>query len=64
MRHTREEKTLLKINNAVFCYYNNIYKGIIQEKSLTEPFLPGKLKKTSGPFRCGICRNTFNNFAE
>ncbi|GBP73660.1 hypothetical protein EVAR_103941_1 [Eumeta japonica] len=32
--------------------------------ALTEPLRPGKLKKTSGPFRCGIWRRTFNSFAE
>jgi len=31
---------------------------------LTDPFLPGKLKNTSGPFRCGIWRRTFSSFAE
>lgn len=31
---------------------------------ITDPFRPGKLKKTSGPFRCGICRSTFNSLAE
>lgn len=31
---------------------------------LTDPLRPGKLKNTSGPFRCGICRKTVNSFAE
>lgn len=31
---------------------------------ITDPFRPGKLKNTSGPFRCGICRSTFNSLAE
>uniref|UniRef100_A0A182PZT6 Uncharacterized protein n=1 Tax=Anopheles farauti TaxID=69004 RepID=A0A182PZT6_9DIPT len=30
----------------------------------TEPFRPGKLKNTSGPFRCGICFSTFSSLAE
>lgn len=33
-------------------------------KQLTDPFLPGKLKNTSGPLRCGIWRSTFSNLAE
>lgn len=35
-----------------------------QTISLTDPLRPGKLKKTSGPFRCGICRSTVNSLAE
>lgn len=30
----------------------------------TDPLRPGKLKNTSGPFRCGIWRRTFKSFAE
>lgn len=36
----------------------------VEHTKLTDPFLPGKLKKTSGPFRCGIWRKTFKSFAE
>lgn len=32
--------------------------------TLTDPFLPGKLKKTSGPFRWGICLSTLSSLVE
>lgn len=41
-----------------------IVKKNVKRPSLTDPFFPGKLKKTSGPFLCGICRKTFNSFVE
>ena len=34
------------------------------EDLLTDPLTPGKLKKTSGPDRMGICLSTFINFFE
>ncbi len=34
------------------------------EVSLTDPLTPGKLKKTSGPERLGICFRTFISFLE
>lgn len=40
------------------------FRGRARISVLTDPFLPGKLKNTSGPFRWGIWRSTFSNFAE
>lgn len=38
--------------------------GLITDCTRTDPLRPGKLKNTSGPFRCGIWRRTFKSLAE
>lgn len=55
----------LNILNPVDCI---LYVFVLKVDTIgyvrTDPFRPGKLKKTSGPFRCGICRSTLSSFAE
>lgn len=62
-----QKKTEHNHNGFVSKSFNGIFRmGLCQfmRITLTDPLRPGKLKNTSGPFRCGICRKTVNNLAE